>query len=151
MPSTKLSPNFALVEFLRSAKGQKYGVDNTPSPTHLANLFELAATLEEVRKLLGHPVVITSGYRSERLNKLVDGSLTSSHSQGLAADFHCPGFGSDLGVCRSLEASDLRFDQLIFEQTKWSTWVHLGIGQKMRREVLSWKSGKGYQKGLVVL
>lgn len=146
----QLSPHFTLSEFTRSETARIKGIDNTPSAEHLENLRHLAMALEGVRNLLGHPMIITSGYRSPALNKAVDGSATSSHSQGLAADFHCPGFGSDIDVCRMIASSRLKFDQLIFEQAS-STWVHFGIGQKMRREVFSWRRGKGYRNGIVVI
>lgn len=144
----KLSEHFALIEFTRSATAARRGIDNTPSAEHLANLTKLAQKLEEVRALLGHPIVITSGYRSPALNAAVDGSATSSHCHGLAADFHVPGFGPDQAVAQAIADSTLDFDQLIFEQTARSTWVHLGLDARMRREILSWKSGRGYRRGV---
>lgn len=144
----QLTPHFRLIEFTRSATAAARGIDNTPSDEHLRNLHKLAEFLEEVRELLGHPIIITSGYRSPELNKAVQGSATSSHCHGLAADFHCPGYGSDFDVCRMIAASRLKFDQLIFEQAN-STWVHLGIDERMRRDVMSWRRGKGYRSGIV--
>lgn len=144
----QLSPHFTLAEFTRSDTAARLGIDNTPSPEHLANLQRLAEALEGVRALLGAPIIITSGYRSLALNRAVDGSSTSSHSQGLAADFHCPGYGSDFDVCRMIAASRLKFDQLIFEQAN-TTWVHFGVGDRMRREVMSWRRGRGYRNGIV--
>lgn len=144
----QLTPHFRLIEFTRSATAAARGIDNTPSDEHLRNLHKLAEFLEGVRELLGHPIIITSGYRSPELNKAVQGSATSSHCHGLAADFHCPGYGSDFDVCRMIAASRLKFDQLIFEQAN-STWVHLGIDERMRRDVMSWRRGKGYRSGIV--
>ncbi len=151
MIATQLSPHFSLAEFTRSATADHYKIDNTPTAEHLENLRQLSHTLEEVRAFLGFPLLITSGYRSPALNRAVDGSSTSSHCHGLAADFHCPGFGSDLKVCHALAKSGIKFDQLIFEQGKIATWVHLGIGDKLRQEVLSWRSGKGFRSGVVNL
>lgn len=145
----KLSEHFTLAEFTRSDTARMLGIDNTPTRHHLANLHVLAAKLEEVRALLGnHPIVITSGYRSPALNAAVDGSATSSHCEGLAADFHVPAFGPDQAVAQAIADSALEFDQLIFEQAR-TTWVHFGVGDRMRREVLSWRSGRGYQRGIV--
>lgn len=143
-----MTPHFSLAEFIRSDTAARLRINNTPTSEHMANLELLAKSLEEVRALLGKPLIITSGYRSPALNRAVDGSSTSSHSQGLAADFHCPGFGTDMDVCKAIAASGIQFDQLIYEQAR-STWVHFGIGQKMRRQVLSWRSGKGFQNGIV--
>ncbi|GAB2913616.1 D-Ala-D-Ala carboxypeptidase family metallohydrolase [Paralcaligenes ginsengisoli] len=143
-----LSEHFTLAEFTRSDTAMRLKIDNTPSAEHLTNLTRLAAALEDVRALLGHPIIITSGYRSPALNRAVDGVSNSSHCLGQAADFHCPGFGDDMTVCRMISASRLKFDQLIFEQAR-SSWVHLGIGDQMRRDVISWRSGRGYRAGIV--
>lgn len=147
----KLSPHFMLREFTRSDTAKRLGILNSPNATQTENLKRLALTLEEVRSLLGHPIIITSGYRSPALNRAVGGSTKSDHSHGLAADFHCPGFGSVQEVCLAIENSGINFDQLIFEQGSRSDWVHLGIGDRMRREVMSWKSGKGYFNGVLRL
>jgi zinc D-Ala-D-Ala carboxypeptidase len=144
----QLTQHFALAEFTRSDTALRLGIDNTPTRHHLANLHVLAAKLEEVRALFGKPIIITSGYRSPALNAAVDGSATSSHCEGLAADFHIPAFGPDQAVAQAIADSALEFDQLIFEQAR-THWVHLGVGDRMRREVLSWRSGRGYQRGIV--
>lgn len=144
----QLTKHFSLAELTRSDTALRLGIDNTPTRHHLANLHVLAAKLEEVRALLGHPIIITSGYRSPALNQAVDGSATSSHREGLAADFHCPGFGPDQAVAQAIADSALEFDQLIFEQAR-THWVHLGVDPRMRREVLSWRPGRGYQRGIV--
>lgn len=144
----KLSQHFALIEFTRSATAERLRIDNTPGAAHLENLRRLALALEDVRALLQAPIVITSGYRSPALNRAVDGSTTSSHCDGLAADFHAPQFGPDQAVAQAIADSALEFDQLIFEQGARSTWVHLGVGARMRREVLSWRAGRGYRAGI---
>lgn len=143
-----LSPNFKLSELTRSATATRLGISNTPSKEHLNNLYDLAVTLELVRVILGNnPILITSGYRSPELNKAVGGSATSDHANGLAADFSCPDFGTVEEVCKAIAESDLPFDQLIFEQ-KTSHWVHLGIGTRMRRQVMSWSPKAGYVPGV---
>ena len=45
--------------------------------------------LEPARRLLGEPIVVTSGYRNNRINYLVGGSRNSYHLQGRAADVTC--------------------------------------------------------------
>lgn len=146
----QMTPHFTLVEFTRSDTAARLGIDNTPDSRALSNLHFLAAKLEEVRAILQAPIIVTSGYRSPALNKAIDGSATSSHLEGLAADFHVPGFGPDQAVAQAIADSALVFDQLIFEQSAHgSTWVHVGVGERMRRDVLSWRSGRGYQRGIV--
>lgn len=152
MTDIKLSPHFSLAEFTRSATADARGITNTPTAAHLTNLKTLAANLEIVRGLLGNsPILITSAYRSPALNRAVGGSTTSDHANGLAVDFHCPKFGTDFEVAKALVSSGLKFDQIIYEQESGGSWVHLGFGGRMRREILSWKAGKGYKNGLVKL
>lgn len=146
----QLSPHFTLSEFTRSDTANRLKINNNPGPQHLQNLRKLAIALEDIRALLKCPVIITSGYRSPALNTAVEGSSTSSHCFGLAADFHAPGFGSDQAVAKAIAASDLMFDQLIFEQSR-THWVHVGIDPRMRREVLSWRSGRGYRQGIMLI
>lgn len=144
----RLSKHFTLAELTRSATANASGIDNSPGVRHLANLHHLAETLEHVRALLGNnPIIISSGYRSPDLNRLVGGSDTSSHSQGLAADFTCPRFGSVIEICEAIRDSNIQFDQLIYEQGS-TEWVHLGIDPRMRRQVMSWSRRAGYVAGI---
>jgi len=145
---TRLTNNFTLAELLRSDTATARGIDNMPGSVERANLDRLAAVLQEVRDMLGHPMLVSSGYRSPALNRAVGGSPTSDHVRGLAADFTCPGFGSVRDVCEAIAASSIAFDQLIYEQGARSEWVHLGVGPRMRRQVLSWSPTWRYQAGI---
>lgn len=145
----QLTPHFALHEFTRSDTARRHGLSNTPSPEHLDNLKFLAGKLELIRSALDDcPIIITSGYRSPAVNKLVGGVPNSSHALGLAADLIAPSFGSVREVCEAIEASGVEFDQLIFEQGTYSEWVHLGFDERMRGEVLSWSPRRGYARGI---
>ena len=138
-----LSEHFSLAEMVVSQTAARKGLDNTPGPGTVENLKALAATLEKVRAILGHPIHISSGYRSIAVNRAIGGVGTSAHCLGHACDFIAPGFGSPLEVCRAIAASDLKFDQLIEE----GTWVHLSVDPRMRRQVLTMRGGK-YTPGL---
>jgi hypothetical protein len=132
-----LTDHFTLAEMVASQTAARHGIDNTPPPAIIANLQRTAQMLERVRVVLGSkPILISSGYRSPTLNAAVGGVSTSAHTQGLAADFICPGFGSPIEICRKLMVSGLDFDQLIQE----GTWVHIGLaadGKRPRRELLT--------------
>ncbi|WP_144630274.1 D-Ala-D-Ala carboxypeptidase family metallohydrolase [Bordetella genomosp. 13] len=148
-----LSPHFALAELVASQTAERRRIDNIPTDVVLSNLYTLADRLETVRGILGGlPMLISSGYRSQALNRALGGSITSAHMLGLAADFTCPGFGSPLDVCRELarHADALDFDQIIHE----GTWVHLGLaapGKMPLRQVLTAHFNAGgttYSRGL---
>ena len=85
-----LSPHFCLDEFTKSATARKHGIDNTPPQEAVDNLKALClGCLEPLRKELGLPVVITSGYRTKALNSmLAHSSERSQHMLGQAADFY---------------------------------------------------------------
>jgi len=149
MPKS-LSDHFTLEELTFSQTAARKGIDNKPSAGALKNLGRLAAALEEVRALLGGvSIVISSGYRSPELNKAVGGSKSSAHMEGLAADFTAPAAGTVLQVARKIAASDVAYDQLIYE---YGNWVHIGIAQEgaePRKQKLSIFQGTGYLGGIL--
>lgn len=122
----RLTEHFDLSEFTLSQTASRYGLDNTPNDEIIQNLHSVAETMEDVRKILGKPILISSGYRSSVVNRLVGGASSSFHVKGLAADFTCPGFGNIDSVCRALlpNMEELGIDQLIKE---FNSWVHLGL------------------------
>src|SRR3712207_735158 len=74
----RLTPHFTLEEMTRSATACRYHVDNTPSPEAVHNLRRLCTkVLEPLRKEFG-PIRVTSGYRSEWLNRMV-GEIGRAH------------------------------------------------------------------------
>lgn len=142
-----MSIHFSLSELTRSTTATANGIDNSPTPEALPNLYRLMELLEQVRHLLGdRPMTITSGFRCPELNRLVGGAATSAHQQGLAADFLCPQFGSVTDIVHFLARSDLHFDQLIEEHAGGKSWVHIGLSQSgYRHEVLVY-DGSNYRK-----
>ena len=90
MQNILLSPHFALSEFTESPTARKYGIENSPPTEAIANLLRLClGIMEPLREELQLPVIITSGYRSKRLNDiLLHSSHHSQHLYGQAADFY---------------------------------------------------------------
>lgn len=130
----RLSQHFTLAELVHSETAVRKGIPNTPSPEIVDNLRTLAHSLEAVRAALrGAPMLISSGYRSPELNRLVGGSPSSAHCQGFAVDFIAPAFGTPKEICVEIASSELSFDQCICE----GTWVHLSVDPRMRRQVLT--------------
>lgn len=82
-----LTKNFTLQELTKSATATRLKIDNTPSQRIIKNLTELASkVLQPIRDKYGKPIIVTSGYRCEQLNKAVGGVPFSQHCQGQAAD-----------------------------------------------------------------
>lgn len=138
-----LSPNFTLRELTDSATAIARGLENVPPPEVMDALRTTAAGLEAVRSLLtsivGHqvPVIVTSGYRSLRLNRAVGSRDTSQHVLGEAADFRAPQFGTPAQIVSTIAKSSIAFDQLIAESTRsGARWVHVSFSQRNRRQVL---------------
>ena len=135
-----LTPHFSLAELTFSATAQRRQIDNSPPPSVLRNLNQLAVGLEDVRAALdGLPIRINSGYRCPALNRIVGGARLSAHLDGWAADFVCPDFGSPLEIVRALAKSDITFDKLIQEVT----WVHISFAPEGRRQLLTAHFGVG--------
>lgn len=148
MEDERIGTYFWLSEFLHSEWAARHDIPNIPGPEELANLRNLTGPgMGRVRDLLGCPVFISSGYRAPLVNTGVRGARSSQHTQGLAADFICPAFGTPLAVCTRIAGSAIAFDQLIQE----GTWTHVSFTSSPRRQVLTahfGANGTTYTQGL---
>ena len=99
----------------------------------------LALFAEQIRAFIKVPMIITSGYRCDALNRAVGGSKSSQHRFFRAIDFIPKGMSVD-ECFEKLKTSPLVYQQLIKEQSGDSVWVHVGVGDK--RENLIYKNGK---------
>lgn len=134
----KLSQNFSLAEFTRSATAQHLGISNQPSDTAIVNLLNLCQrVLQPLRDHVGLPINISSGYRNDALNKAVGGVANSQHRLGEAADIVIPTRNGqpDLDTAREWMqyiSGHLIFDQIILEHNAdGHYWLHVSC----RRDV----------------
>lgn len=155
---------FTLYEFVRSDTAAKLKIDNLPSDYQITNCNELVDNLlDPLREAwaqycedndLGTPaIIVTSGIRSKELNEAVNGSETSAHYHGWAADI-VPRNGKLLifkNFCINwLFNNDIRFDQFISEDEDDSGvpgWIHIGYKNgvgKQRRQFKYMRNGKYY-------
>lgn len=81
----QLTQNFKLSEFCTTS--QNYEVFEMPY-SYLLNIASLAMLLQKVRDVIKIPIRISSGYRPEALNTMVDGVKNSFHLVGAAADIY---------------------------------------------------------------
>lgn len=127
----KLTEHFTLEELTKSATAQRHGIANIPNQKQLQNLGHLAEMLERIRIAWGQPIVVTSGFRCEALNKIVKGSQYSQHKTGSAADIRTL---SDLPsenrrlfemIQMMIYAGEIEVGQLIDEYDY--DWVHVSL------------------------
>ena len=123
----QLSKNFSLEELTKSQTATRKGIDNTPSPTHQANLQSLCThVLQPIRDHFSQVVTVSSGYRSQELCLAIGSKITSHHAKGEAADFEI--FGVSNKELADYIHQNLDYDQLILEYWKESDpnsgWVH---------------------------
>jgi uncharacterized protein YcbK (DUF882 family) len=118
-----LSEHFTLEELTASETAARNDWDNTPNGTEIANLVRLATLLEDVRKAIGKPISINSGFRSKKVNDAVGSKDSSQHRIGCAADIRVTGM-TPSQVCEAIKASDIQFDQLIRE---FDSWTHISV------------------------
>lgn len=121
---------FTISELTYSTKAKELHIDNTPFSyevvDNLTNLTE--KLLDPIREAWGKPLIITSGYRSDALNKAVGGSKMSAHRYGLAVDV-VPKNMADFDEFAAFVKDYLKdkdYDQLILEQKGGSRWLHIG-------------------------
>ena len=152
-----LSKNFTLEEFSKSQAALRRGLDNTPNAEQVENIRDLVDhVLQPVRSHFARPVIITSGFRSKKLNSAIGGSATSHHMRGMAADFEIPGVAN--GQIAAWIQESLPFTQLILEfytpGVPDSGWVHVAYdAQDLKEESLTVTrtiKGVHYRPGLIV-
>ena len=113
---TRLSPHFVLREFLNVGKYP----DNKPTLQDVANMTYGCIMLLEPARLEVGPIIINSGFRNSRVNRLVGGVSNSQHLIGQAADIRPKDPAQFQRLVDFLKAHALT-DQLL----TGSTWFHL--------------------------
>ena len=141
----KLSPHFTLGEMTKTSY---YTLDgNIPSHVAIENLKRLCGWLEILRERYNRkygedlPVVISSGFRSEEVNRMCGGAKGSNHLTGCAVDIRC--YGPEQMIryaCLLLDTADENgwvFDELIQEKRGTTYWIHFAVRPKEnRRKIL---------------
>lgn len=146
----KISANLSLKEVTKSSTAIRKGIDNNPTPEHLENLKVIAKEIfEPLRMHFNVSIGITSGYRSDALNKTVKGSKTSQHCSGEALDIDADIYGklTNHDIFHYIK-DNLDFDQLIWEFGNDITpdWVHVSYTNKRpnRKNIIRTAPGGKY-------
>lgn len=128
---------FTLNELIKSDSAKRSKINNTPTKQEEKNLIALINNvLDPLREAYGKPIIVTSGYRCERLNKLVNGSKTSQHLYGFAADIRTveDTVEENKKLFNLAQELNLPFDQLIDEYNY--DWIHISYSPRNRRQIL---------------
>jgi hypothetical protein len=138
---------FTIEEMTKSATAKKKGINNTPNANEKAALVALVENiLDPLREAYGKPIIVTSGFRCEKLNKAVGGAKSSQHRLGQAADIRSkvdtPEENKKLWDL--IIKLKLPFDQMINEYG--FDWVHVSYGPRNRRQLLKAVRQGGFTK-----
>ena len=153
--SIRLSEHITLGEVTKSRHAEVY---NIPSHVAIENLKRVCGWLEELRrrynqryvlrsvsppKLGGEidteePIIISSGYRSQELNKKVGGSPTSNHLTGCAVDIRVYGVEQAMRYAVILmdyaDETKQDYDELLIERNRsGGYWLHFAVRPKDNR------------------
>lgn len=134
---TKITKNFTWKEMQASATAARKGIDNTIPEKLRPNMEKLCKeVLQPIRDAYGKPIVVGSGYRCPKLNKIVGGVSSSQHMQASAADIHSVSDTYkdnkilwDL-IINMINSNKLNARQIIWEYGKKGVgpdWIHIAI------------------------
>ena len=147
-----LSPHFKLAELCKTSYITADG--NIPSHQAIENLKNICENwLEDLRysqnTLYGDrsqesgdsrndiPIIISSGYRSEEVNRMCGGAKGSNHLTGCAVDIKCYGPEQMIrmaGILLDISDGTKRdFDELIQEKRGTTYWIHFAVRPKDNR------------------
>ena len=126
---------FTIKELSKSSTAIQKKIDNTPNSEIVSNLEQLVdQILDPLRERYGKPIKVNSGYRCPALNKAVNGSKSSQHMKGLAADITAGSPKENKILFELVQELKLPFDQLIDEKN--FRWIHVSFSKKPRKQIL---------------
>lgn len=119
------SDYFTLQEFIKSSTAARLKINNTPTNEIIRNLqFGVNMVLDPLRRIHQKPIIITSGFRCEKLNKAVGGVANSWHTKGNAADIHIKDMNEAREIFDVLKTLP-SVDTVLFEHSHQSQWIHV--------------------------
>lgn len=139
----KLSKNFTYEELVKSATATRLKINNTPNKEQHDNLKKLAETvLQPIRDKYGKPLIVSSGFRCEKLNKAVGGAKSSQHCKGEAADIRTvsDSIADNKAlfnfILEMINKEEIKVGQLIDEYGY--NWIHVSLPRvgKMNNQIL---------------
>jgi len=131
--------NYDYTFFWFSNTAVKHKISNVPPTSALTGLMLLADNVQEITDKTGFILKASNVFRSQKINKIVGGSPTSAHCQGLAIDVIAVELTPEeklknpkkkipktlQEICDLILSSGIKFDQILMEKDKGC--VHLGF------------------------
>lgn len=137
-----ISKNFSYSEFEKSDIADRFGIINNITTTEVRDAIKALVlnVLQPLRSAWKEPLVVNSGYRCPELNShpLINGSKTSQHVKGEAADIKC---SSPNELARLAAVMALPYDQMII----YPDFVHFShkLNGEQRGQILYSRKYKG--------
>ena len=116
LEGVRLSTHFLLQEFIHLRRHP----ENIPTAQDIANLTYGCLMVLEPARLIAGPIIVTSGFRCEAVNRKVGGVARSQHLTGQAADIHLADPSRFRLLVEFLKECE-HTDQLL----TGSTWLHV--------------------------
>ena len=137
-------PSRVVIENLRNIcenwlEDLRYSYNTLYQPNVTSSVVERSSSArllpEGRKKSHDTPVIITSGYRSPEVNKLVGGSATSNHLTGCAVDIRVTGFEQAIRYASILldisDGTKQDYDELYIERNSAGRyWIHFAVRPK---------------------
>lgn len=151
----QLTTHFSLKELTKSQEGTRLGIKEQFEPAEdiKQNLTTLCEkVLQPLRDALKSAIVVNSGYRCSKVNKIIGGAKTSQHVKGQAADleFYEDGKENNFKIAQEVLRTKIIFDQMILEYGTFEKpeWIHISYdstkpmqrGQILRAETINGKT-----------
>lgn len=121
-----LSEHFSLWEMTRSGVAIDMGISNMPDKECIERLRLLCENVLEPLRCRFGAIIISSGYRCERVNDAVGGAGQSQHLTGEAADIHVSDEEQAMRYFDFIR-DNTDFDQLLLESKldNGCCWIHV--------------------------
>lgn len=128
---------FTFKEMIQSDTAKSKDIENIPNWDQINALMNLIKyVLDPLRSLYKKAIRVSSGFRSEALNEAVNGSKTSQHTKGEAADLTAGSKKANMKLFELIR-DNLTFDQLIDESDY--SWIHVSFTKNNRNQILHLK------------
>jgi len=128
----KLTPHFSWNEMTTTSHSDLRDVNREEAKDYACAIYLTACMMETVRAIIGRPIRVTSGFRSQPLNSRVKGSIKSQHCKGEACDWQPIGGSLEEAfekLVKEVREKRLNVGQLLLERG----WIHISLGHPTAR------------------